>query len=77
MRVPDSAETVESPQLVPSSVSVYGRLSSGNDFQMSWTTSNSGDGDLAASRFSVSCVLGSGARFRALKCSGYSSANVV
>ena len=27
--------------------------------QMSWTTSNSGDGDLAASSFSVSCVLGS------------------
>ena len=27
--------------------------------QMSWTTSISGDGDLAASSFSVSCVLGS------------------
>ena len=27
--------------------------------QMSWTTSNSGDGDVAASSFSVSCVLGS------------------
>ena len=27
--------------------------------QMSWTTSNSGNGDLAASSFSVSCVLGS------------------
>ena len=27
--------------------------------QMSWTTSNSCDGDLAASSFSVSCVLGS------------------
>ena len=27
--------------------------------QMSWTTSNSGDGDLAASSFSVSCVQGS------------------
>ena len=28
-------------------------------FQMSWTTNNSGDGDLAASSFSVSCVQGS------------------
>ena len=48
-----------SPQLVlPLSVSVHGRLSSGNVSQMTWTTCISGDGDLAASSFSVSCVLG-------------------
>ena len=45
--------------------------------QRPWTTSNSGDGDLAASSFSVVCPGECGARFRALKCSGYFSANVV
>ena len=43
-----------------------------------WTTSNSGDGDLAASKLlCVVCPGECGARFRALKCSGYYSANVV
>ena len=39
--------------------------------QMSWTTSNSGDGDLAASSFSVPCPGECCARFRAPKCSGF------
>ena len=73
-------KTVESPQLVlPLSVSVYGCLSSGDCFSDSWTTSNSGDGDgdLAASSFSVSCVQGSVAQgFVPTKCSGFSSVSV-
>ena len=46
--------------------------------QMSWTTSNSGDGDFAC--VELPCVVCPGeccGRFRALKCSGYYSANVV
>ena len=72
-------KTVESPQLVlPLSVSVDGRLSSGDCFSDSWTTSNSGDGDLAASSFFVSCDQGSVTQgFVPTKCSGYSSVSVV
>ena len=42
-----------------SAVSVDGRPAAAMVSQMSWITSSSGDGYLAASSFSVSCVLGS------------------
>ena len=53
-RMVQTVQKLWSPQLVlPLSVSVHGRLSSGNGFYVHF------DGDLAASSFSVSCVLGS------------------
>ena len=46
--------------------------------QMSWTTSNSGDGDLAVLSFTVSCVQESVAQgFEPTKCSGFFSVCVV
>ena len=73
-------KTVESPQLVvPLSVSVRRRVSAAAMVsQMSWTTSNSGDGDLASLSFSVSCVLGSVAQgFESSSAQAFFAANVV
>ena len=72
-------KTVESPQLVlPLSVSVEGRLSSGDgfsavmDYEQFWRLR-----PCCVELLCVVCPGECGTRFRALKCSGFYSANVV